>query len=136
MKLIARIALRLREIGAKGEDDSQYQPDKSVAIFRVMGASTVQALKALDSEVALSYRPLVALVVPAHPMTADQAKVYEAVVSACHFKSSKVYACGGDPEKLHGQFTTGPTADKWFTSVPVMVQAFGESESRHAARKL
>lgn len=136
MKLIARIALRLHEIGAKGETDAQSPPEKSVAIFRVLGHSTDKALKALDSEVSLSYRPLVALVVPEVAMTEGQAKVYEAVVSACHSQSTKVYACGGNSAALREQMSTSRGVDKWFSSVPAMVQAFGESESRSAGRKL
>jgi hypothetical protein len=132
LKLIARIALRLHEIGTKGEADAQSHPEKSVAIFRVLGNSPDKALKALDSEISLSLRPLVALAVPEIAMTEGQAKVYEAVVSACHFQLTKVYACGGDPEKLHGQGSAGSGADKWFSSVPAMLQAFGEPESRYA----
>lgn len=132
MKLIARIALRLHEIGAKEEADSPGRPEKSVAIFRVLGHSPDKALKALAGEISSSCSALVALVVPEIAMTEGQAKVYEAVVSACHFRSTKVYACGGDPEKLRGQVSAGRGADKWFSSVPAMVQAFGEPESRYA----
>ena len=136
MKLIARIALRLHEIGAKGETDAQSQPEKSVAIFRVLGHSPDKALKALDSEIASSCRPLVALVVPEIAMTAGQAKVYAAVVSACRSQSTRVYACGGDHKILREQMSTGGGVDKWYASVPAMVQAFGETESRAACRKL
>lgn len=136
MKLIARIALRLHEIGAKGEIDSQHQPEKSVAIFRVLGHSPDKALKALDCEVSSTCRPLVALVVPEFVMTEGQAKVYAAVVSACHSQSTKVYACGGDHEILSAQMSSGRGVDKWYASVPAMVQSFGESDSRSAARKM
>lgn len=136
LKLIARIALRLHEIGAKGEGNSHCEPEKSVAIFRVLGCSPDKALKTLDSEVSSSLRPLVALIVPSISMTEGQEKVYEAIVSACHFQSTKVYACGGNPENLRGRITSGRGADKWFTSVPAMVQSFGESETRSAAKKL
>lgn len=136
MNLMARITLRLHEIGAKGEVDSQDPPEKSVAIFKVLGGSPDKALRTLDSEVSLSPRPLVALMVPSISMTEEQARVYAAVVSACHFRSNKVYACGGDPERLREQTASGRGADKWFASVHAMVRSLGESESRHAVRKL
>ncbi len=136
MELIARIKLRFHEIGDLNEGDAVNKSDKSVAIFRIVGRSLVKALEALDSEVSLSHRPLVALAIPSTTMTKKQEAVYEAVVSACHRRSSKVFACGGDSEKLYGQVAIGGGADQWFSSVPTMVEALGKSESRHTFKKL
>lgn len=136
MELIARIELRFHEIGDLNDGDSVNKSDKSVAIFRIVGRSLVKALEVLDGEVSLSHRPLVALAIPTRTMTKKQEAVYEAVVSACHRRSSKVFACGGDADKLCGQVAIGGGADQWFSSVPTMVEALGKSESRHTLKKL
>lgn len=135
MELIARIALRLHEIGDASDGETADKHEKSVVIFRIVGRSADEALKALDSEVSLSYRPLVALAVPPKAMTKAQEKVYEAVISACRRRSSKVYACGGDSEKLLRQVASGAGPDKWFPSVSEMVQDFGDAGSRYDARR-
>lgn len=136
MELIARIALRFHVIGDLSEAESANGSDKSVAVFRIIGHSPVMALKALDSETSLSYRPFVALAMPSIAMTKKQEDVYEAVVSACHRQSSRVFACGGESGKLYGQEAIGGGADQWFSSVPAMVQALGKLESRHNLKKM
>jgi len=133
MELIARIALRLHQINDV-KDDSPEKSEKSVAIFRIVGQSPDKAVKTLDREVALSYRPLVALAFPSITVTEAQEKVYDAVVAACRLRSSRVFTCGGASEKLSGQARLGGGSAQWFPSVSKMVQDFGEITSRYDTR--
>ncbi len=135
MELVARIAVRLHEIGDSNAGDSPNKSDKSVAIFRILGRSLKTALDALESEVSQTSRPVVALAIPSGTMTKKQEDVFQAVVSACHRRSSRVVACGGDSGKLCGPAAAGGGADQWFSSVPSMLQALGKPESRHDLRK-
>lgn len=130
MQLIARMAVRRHEMADADHGTRRDRTVRSIAVFRVTGASPEKARQALCAEISKTAGLLVALAVSSPEVSEHQEAVCQAVIAECRRLAADAVVCGGDPERAESSASRASAAGKWYSSVPGMLQCLGEAHSR------
>ena len=131
MELIAHVSVRRHLIESARERDSAYGPAKRVAVFRVLGRSTRQALKVLGANTGWpGSDSTIALALGADALNDDQAEVCQAVIAECRSRAMECLMCGSDLPQLRRRIAPELATNRWFPTVAEMVQQLGKEDAR------
>jgi hypothetical protein len=118
MELIARISVRRYELGEAGADAPRQATSKRLAIFRVRGKASAQAMHRLSAELLGAPGTVIVLALAGEQFSEDEKRICMAAMEHGIRRATPVVFCGGNPNQIFGRLAVDGRALKWFPSVP------------------